>query len=314
MERIQMNDIGINFTQLGDIDEDPTYYIDFSDKNEYDMSHEMEEHIHNDLINSMSNDIPLTLTKNIDISIEVGMKFSERKDRNKNINAFFDDFVTFGTTLKEFVEKYNQAVDARYESLKKENFESMPKEKHLQFNMLLEEHATRVYTRAIYVKFVNELSHILSFFKEKLKIDGEWVTYRVFNKRDIKDLAIIEIKLESREARYSCLYFEFIRILCRHVLAFFVENVEQIPEYFILRHWRKERNDMLSTGREMCFLNRDGLVHNLHLSSKCYRLIELAQRSDETFKFISDGLDSLATSAEKFPTYGESNPLGDTDV
>ncbi|XP_061373455.1 protein FAR1-RELATED SEQUENCE 5-like [Gastrolobium bilobum] len=234
--------------------------------------------------------------------------------RSESINAFFDDFVTSGTTLNEFVEKYNQAVDARYESLKKANFESMHKERRLQFNMLLEEHAAKVYTRAIYVKFVTELSHILSFSKDKLTTDGEWVSYRVFNRRDTKDSAIVEIKLESREARCSCLHFEFMGILCRHVLAvFFVENVEQIPEHFILRRWRKEGNDVLSKEREMCLLNRDGLVHSLHLSSKCNRLIELAQRSDEAFQFIYDGLDSLAASAEKFSAYEESNGR-DTNV
>ncbi|XP_061374049.1 protein FAR1-RELATED SEQUENCE 5-like isoform X2 [Gastrolobium bilobum] len=71
---------GTNFAQLGDTDDDPTDYIDFSDEIEYDMPHEMEEHIQNDSINSMSNVIPLTPTKNIGISIEVGMEFSERKD------------------------------------------------------------------------------------------------------------------------------------------------------------------------------------------------------------------------------------------
>ncbi|XP_061375406.1 protein FAR1-RELATED SEQUENCE 5-like [Gastrolobium bilobum] len=184
--------------------------------------------------------------------------------RSESINAFFDDFVTSGTTLNEFVEKYNQAVDARYESLKKANFESMHKERRLQFNMLLEEHAAKVYTRAIYVKFVTELSHILSFSNDKLTTDGEWVSYR-------------------------------------------------IPEHFILRRWHKEGNDVLSKEREMCLLNRDGLVHSLHLSSKCNRLIELAQRSDEAFQFIYDGLDSLALSAEKFSTYEESNGR-DTNV
>ena len=56
------------------------HYIDFTDDNEYDMPHEMEEHLQNDLIKKMPNVIPLTPTKNIDISIEVVMEFSERQD------------------------------------------------------------------------------------------------------------------------------------------------------------------------------------------------------------------------------------------
>ncbi|KAK4275916.1 hypothetical protein QN277_018926 [Acacia crassicarpa] len=92
------------------------------------------------------------------------------------------------------------------------------------------------------------------------------------------------------------------------------ENVEQIPLHFILRRCCKDGNNVLSKDKELSLFNGDGLVHSLHLSSKCQRLIELAQRSDEAFKFIYDGLDALTTSTEKFPTYGESTQLEDIDV
>ncbi|XP_061359251.1 protein FAR1-RELATED SEQUENCE 5-like [Gastrolobium bilobum] len=235
--------------------------------------------------------------------------------RSESINSFFDGFVTSGTTLKEFVEKYNQAVDARYESFKKEDFESKHKERLLTFNMPLEEHAAKVYTRAIFLKFSEELSFSLRLSKEKLRNDGGCVTYRVFNKKDIEDFATVEMNLENKEANCSCLYFDFMGILCRHVLAIFlIENVEQLPEHFILYRWRKEGNLILRTNKDMSVTDGDRLFRSFHLRSRYSTLDELAYKSSEAFRFICDSIDSLSIAAKKIVTSEESSDVGDSDL
>ncbi|XP_061357115.1 protein FAR1-RELATED SEQUENCE 5-like [Gastrolobium bilobum] len=235
--------------------------------------------------------------------------------RSESINSFFDGFVTSGTTLKEFVEKYNQAIDARYESFKKEDFESRHKERILTFNMPLEEHAAKVYTRAIFSKFCDQLSLSLRFSKEKLGDDCEWVIYRVFNRKDVEDYATVEMKLENREARCSCHYFQFMGILCRHMLAIFlIENVEQIPEHFILQRWSKEGNVIPSGEKDKCTANGDRLLRSFHLRSRYSKLDDLAYKSDEAFKLICDGIDSLYKAAEKVLACEESSGLGDSNL
>ncbi|XP_061355815.1 protein FAR1-RELATED SEQUENCE 5-like [Gastrolobium bilobum] len=235
--------------------------------------------------------------------------------RSESINSFFDGFVTSGTTLKEFVEKYNQAIDARYESFKKEDFESRHKERILTFNMPLEEHAAKVYTRAIFLKFCDQLSLSLRFSKEKLGDDCEWVMYRVFNRKDVEDYATVEMKLENREARCSCHYYGFMGILCRHMLAiFFIENVEQIPEHFILQRWSKEGNVIPSGEKDRCTANGDRLLRSFHLRSRYSKLDDLAYKSDEAFKLICDGIDSLYKAAEKVLACEESSGLGDSNL
>ncbi|XP_061373652.1 protein FAR1-RELATED SEQUENCE 5-like [Gastrolobium bilobum] len=214
--------------------------------------------------------------------------------RSESINSFFDGFVTAGTTLKEFVEKYNQAVDTRYESFRMENFESMHKERRL---------------------FSKELCDSLQYSTEKLGNDGEWVTYRVFNMEDIENSATVEIKVDDKEARCSCQYFEFMGILRKHILAIlFVEGVYQIPEHFILRRWSKEGNYILSSYNDTCFSPGDGLLQNLQLSSKLSRLAELAKRSHKAFRIINDGVDSLAAFAEKCLISEESEGLEDFNL
>ncbi|XP_061366905.1 protein FAR1-RELATED SEQUENCE 5-like [Gastrolobium bilobum] len=235
--------------------------------------------------------------------------------RSESINSFFDGFVTAGTTLKEFVEKYNQAVDTRYESFRRENFESMHKERRLVLNMPLERHATKEYTSNIFDKFSKELCDSLQYSTEKLGNDGEWVTYRVFNMEDIENSATVETKVDDKEARCSCQYFEFMGILCKHILAIlFVEGVYQIPEHFILRRWSKEGNYILSSYNDTCFSPGDGLLQNLQLSSKLSRIAELAKRSHKAFRIINDGVDSLATFAEKCLISEESEGLEDFNL
>ncbi|XP_061352111.1 protein FAR1-RELATED SEQUENCE 5-like [Gastrolobium bilobum] len=235
--------------------------------------------------------------------------------RSESINSFFDGFVTAGTTLKEFVEKYNQAVDTRYESFRRENFESMHKERRLVLNMPLERHAAKEYTSNIFDKFSKELCDSLQYSTEKLGNDGEWVTYRVFNMEDIENSATVEIKVDDKEARCSCQYFEFMGILCKHILVIlFVEGVYQIPEQFILRRWSKERNYILSSYNDTCFSPGDGLLQNLQLSSKLSRLAELAKRSHKAFRIIDDGVDALTAFAEKCLISEESEGLEDFNL
>ena len=235
--------------------------------------------------------------------------------RSESINSFFDGFVTSGTTLKEFVEKYNQAVDARYESFKKQDFESRHKERRLTLNMSLEEHAAKVYTRALFTKFSDVFSHSFPLSKEKLENDGEWVTYQVFNRKETDHSATMKMKLENKEARCSCQYFEFMGIPCEHILAIFlVENVEQIPEHMILKRWRKEGNDIICTNNDICHFDGEGLLRGFDIRSRFSKLIDLADRSTEADKFACDGLDSLIESLEKFPRPDDSIGLKDFDL
>ncbi|XP_061367192.1 protein FAR1-RELATED SEQUENCE 9-like [Gastrolobium bilobum] len=150
--------------------------------------------------------------------------------------------------------------------------------------------------------------------KEKIGDDGEWVTYRVFNRKEKDYSATVKMKLENKEARCSCQYFEFMGIPCEHIISIFlVENVEQIPEHMILRRWSKEGNDIISTNKYICNFDGEGLLRGFEIRSRVSKLIELADRSNEATRFACNGLDSLTESLEKFPRPDESIGLEDFD-
>jgi hypothetical protein len=83
------------------------------------------------------------------------------------MHAFFDSFVHSGTTLREFVLKYEQALMRRYQDENREHYAS----KHLQpvpkVRPPIAEHAATVYTRIIFNMFEDEVLESLRLTKEK---------------------------------------------------------------------------------------------------------------------------------------------------
>ncbi|XP_061368869.1 protein FAR1-RELATED SEQUENCE 5-like [Gastrolobium bilobum] len=61
--------------------------------------------------------------------------------RSERINSFFDSFVNSTTTLRDFVVKFEKAINNRYEAGKKKNFESRHKSHTLTIGSKIEEHA-----------------------------------------------------------------------------------------------------------------------------------------------------------------------------
>ena len=184
--------------------------------------------------------------------------------RSESINAFFDSFVHSSTTLREFVVKYDKAVDSRYEKERKEDFESRHRSRILSIGSKIEEHATSIYTRNIFLKFQDELAKISKFMKEKVEKNGSQYTYKVFNCFDPQDSFLVTVDLDSKVARCTCQLYEFMGILCRHILVIFqAKNVVQIPSHYILQRWTKEAN----SGSKANLFEKGLVEHDQHNST-----------------------------------------------
>jgi hypothetical protein len=155
--------------------------------------------------------------------------------RSESINSFFDSFVNASTTLQEFMSKFEKAVDSCLEAEKREDYESRHKCRILTTGSKLEEHAGCIYTRNIFGKFQDELAKINQFTKKKIKKDGPPYVYQVTNCYDARDMYIVNIDFDTKIAKCECQLYEFLGILCRHILTIFqAKGVIQIPSHFIL--------------------------------------------------------------------------------
>jgi hypothetical protein len=113
---------------------------------------------------------------------------------------------------------------------------------------------------------------------------------------------IVDIDLDTKIAKCGCQLFEFLGILCRHILAIFqMKSIIQIPSHFILQRWTKDANK----GIEICYTesNVDGqtstskILRRMHAQQETRILVDLAEESDEIYKFIISELSHTRMSA-----------------
>ncbi|KAF7151782.1 hypothetical protein RHSIM_Rhsim02G0114200 [Rhododendron simsii] len=137
-----------------------------------------------------------------------------------------------------------------------------------------------------------------TFHRENIDISKVPSIFGVKSKDD--ELEKFEVRLDSQmyEDKCECQQFEFVGILCAHILKVFLRlDIDEIPEHFILPRWRQKAN-------KFRIIDSQGLVHDdrkeaseaLRLSHMCQeatKLACLAAPSDEAYKIFIEGLNDL---------------------
>jgi hypothetical protein len=113
---------------------------------------------------------------------------------------------------------------------------------------------------------------------------------------------IVDIDLDTKIAKCGCQLFEFLGILCRHILVIFqAKNVIQIPSHFILHRWTKDANKGIEIDyTETIFdgqIRTSKILRRMHVQQETSILVDLAEESDEIYKFIIFELSHTRTSA-----------------
>ncbi|KAL4598151.1 hypothetical protein ACB092_11G039500 [Castanea dentata] len=216
--------------------------------------------------------------------------------RSESINAFFDSFVNSRTTLTDFVVKFAKAMDSRYKKERKEDFDSRHKTPSLVIGSKIEHQAASIYTRTIFSKFQKELVSSNHFTKEKVEKNGTFYRYKVTSSFDPDDAFIVKLNLESKVCECDCQLFEFMGIVCRHMLLIFqVKNIFQIPSHYILQRWTKEANKELknveyrSSFEDEHHMSR--ALRSIHVCQCVSQLSYLAEKSEDIYKMIISELD-----------------------
>ncbi|KAK1582750.1 hypothetical protein Q3G72_017880 [Acer saccharum] len=163
--------------------------------------------------------------------------------RSEGINSFFDAFVTSKTNLKEFVVKYEQALKRIMGRESDKDFESEHKYRIVNDGEFLLKHAARLYTRKVFNKFKDEWNEVNRYKVEERECDDEYHTYLVKTKFGEPEEFIVKLNLQNYKGMCECRNFDFVGILCRHVLKVFVRlDIDTIPEHFVLPRWKQEAN------------------------------------------------------------------------
>ncbi|XP_028065479.1 protein FAR-RED IMPAIRED RESPONSE 1-like [Camellia sinensis] len=165
--------------------------------------------------------------------------------RSESMHAFFDGYINSKTTLKQFVEQYENALAKKVENENGEEFNSLNSYIPCITQYPFEKQFQKAYTIAKFKEFqqevVGQLHCNLSLYTQGPDFSVYEVSEDVpFGENLRLATFIVYFDKENFDTNCSCRLFEFRGIVCRHqIVVLMKERVHEIPDKYILRRWNK---------------------------------------------------------------------------
>ncbi|KAL6287774.1 hypothetical protein ACE6H2_012164 [Prunus campanulata] len=216
--------------------------------------------------------------------------------RSGSVNSLFDGYVNSGTTLQDFAEQYEKALDERYEKEAKAEFETFYTKPVLKTPLPVEKQGAGIYTRNMFTIFQDEVFESLLFAVKLSAEDGGTSTYEVSRFDEEDKTYFVGFNIAEQLASCSCKMFEFEGILCRHVLAVFkATNVFTLPQCYILKRWTRNAKEEVMLDLLPCVelqansQKGRNLQYNI-LYQEAIKCAEEGMASDQIFKVALNAL------------------------
>ena len=166
--------------------------------------------------------------------------------RNESIDSFFDGYVNSKTTLKRFVEQYDDALNDKIEKESMADFDSFNSTIACVSHFGFEVHFQKAFTIAKFKEFQVEVSSMMycnTSFERLEDLNSIFsVTENKKVKEKIKDV-VFKVSFNEKDFKLqcTCCLFEFKGILCRHILCVLklTGKTDSMPSFYILPRWRK---------------------------------------------------------------------------
>ncbi|CAA2967886.1 FAR1-RELATED SEQUENCE 6-like [Olea europaea subsp. europaea] len=233
-------------------------------------------------------------------------------NEREGLSAFFDGYVHKHTSFKEFLDKYDLALQRKHLKEAMGDFESRNSCFELKTKCNFELQLSKVYTKEIFNKFQFEVEGMYSCFNTRqVNANGPILTFVVKERIEVegneKEVRHYEVLYETTqmEIRCICSLFNLKGYLCRHALNVLNYNgVEEIPSEYILRRWNKDYKRSFHIDNELSVTDVDGPVqwYNL-LCRHGIEVVEEGAESQERYQAVMQELDGLLT---KFTVIDES--------
>lgn len=210
--------------------------------------------------------------------------------RNDSLTAFFDGYVDGKTSLKQFVGKYEMALQSKYEKEAQADFETFHKRRPSVSKFFMEEQLSTVYTMDMFKKFQDEIEAIMYCHVSVIKVEG---AISIF---DVKECIFLEDGKRTTNKNHGVLYnsdekdvqcicgsFQFTGILCRHALSVFkLQQVHEIPNQYVLDRWKKDFKRLRALNRSSeDVVSSNRIARYDYLSMRCLQLVEVGILSDK---------------------------------
>ncbi|KAI4355770.1 hypothetical protein L6164_004510 [Bauhinia variegata] len=218
------------------------------------------------------------------------------------IPLFFEGYLDKQTSLTEFLEKYDQALQTKRElealaDMDSKNSSLMPKT-----SCSFESQVSKLYTHEILRMFEREVEGMLSCFcSRQINADGPVATYMVKeqvqvegNQRDRRDY---EVYFNGSELDVFCIcgLFNLRGYLCKHALYILGQNgIEEIPPQYILSRWRKDVKRTYVIDHSSSSIDINNPVHRYdHLFKRIVQAVEEGRKSHDRYRTAVQALDDI---------------------
>ncbi|XP_062119724.1 protein FAR1-RELATED SEQUENCE 4 isoform X2 [Humulus lupulus] len=196
-----------------------------------------------------------------------------RTSRLESLNSSFDKYVQRETSLRDFMERYREILEDRYEEEAKANFDAWHETPELKSPSPFEKQMSLVYTQEIFKKFQVE---VLGAAACHLKKENEDETSTTYSVKDFEDNQNYVVKWNESKSDIYCLCqsFEYKGYLCRHAIVVLqMSGVFSIPPKYVLQRWTNAAMSRHSIGEKLDNVQRKVRRYN----DLCRRAIILGE-------------------------------------
>ncbi|KAF5445612.1 hypothetical protein F2P56_034654 [Juglans regia] len=166
--------------------------------------------------------------------------------RSESMNAFFDGYVHSGTTLKEFVDQFDNALRKKVEVETTADFNSCNQTIPCVTPFHFEKQFQAVYTNAKFKEIQGEVWGMICCNCIHVSKQGCISTFDVLDEISTGDHVktvhyIVYYNDEECDMKCTCALFQMRGIICRHVFKVCqMKKIHVLPEKYILDWWRKD--------------------------------------------------------------------------
>ncbi|XP_040987675.1 protein FAR-RED IMPAIRED RESPONSE 1-like [Juglans microcarpa x Juglans regia] len=166
--------------------------------------------------------------------------------RSESMNAFFDGYVHSGTTLKEFIDQFNNALRKKVENDMAADFHSFNCTVPCISHLPVEKKFQAAYTNSKFKEMQSEVMGIIYSHCVAIKTEGAITTYQVNDQMVVEDgikKSTLQAYFNEDECETKCMcgLFEMRGIICRHIISIFAaRDVQVLSEKYIMERWRKD--------------------------------------------------------------------------
>ncbi|XP_021888435.1 protein FAR1-RELATED SEQUENCE 6-like isoform X1 [Carica papaya] len=222
--------------------------------------------------------------------------------QNEVVVSFFEGYLDKHTSLKEFLNKYDQGLQTNRQLEVLEDMDSKNTSVMLKSRCYYDLQISKLYTNNIVRKFEREVEGMFSCFSTRQgHVDGPIVTYVVKeeaegdgNRRETRDFEVLYNATEM-EVACICGLFNYRGYLCRHALYVLKQNgIEEIPSQYILPRWRKDIKRVQVLDQSCTSIDTNNPVHRYDHLYKCIvQVVEEGRKSQDRYKATQQALDGI---------------------